>query len=217
MHTFFILMAFASVATDAQGVATIIDGDTIKIGGQKIRLYGIDATESRQVCKRNRQPYDCGREAANKLAAITVNKTVVCKRKATDRYGRMVGICFAGGTELNQWMVQQGLALPYLQYGGARYKPDQQQAIKLKRGLYAGTYQIPWEYRKNKNSPYVVVRSSIPKPRPRLSPQPTAKPSSRITYSSCSEARAAGAAPVYVGTPGYSRELDRDGDGVACE
>jgi hypothetical protein len=36
-------------------------------------------------------------------------------------------------------------------------------------------------------------------------------------YGSCAEARAAGAAPLYAGQPGYSRKLDRDGDGVACE
>lgn len=36
-------------------------------------------------------------------------------------------------------------------------------------------------------------------------------------YANCSEARAAGAAPVRVGEPGYGRHLDRDGDGVGCE
>lgn len=36
-------------------------------------------------------------------------------------------------------------------------------------------------------------------------------------YANCAEARAAGAAPLYAGQPGYSRRLDRDGDGVACE
>lgn len=36
-------------------------------------------------------------------------------------------------------------------------------------------------------------------------------------YANCSAARAAGAAPLYVGSPGYSSDLDRDGDGVACE
>lgn len=36
-------------------------------------------------------------------------------------------------------------------------------------------------------------------------------------YRNCSEARAAGAAPLYRGAPGYSARLDRDGDGVACE
>jgi hypothetical protein len=37
------------------------------------------------------------------------------------------------------------------------------------------------------------------------------------SYANCSEARAAGAAPVRAGDPGYNRKLDRDGDGVGCE
>jgi hypothetical protein len=36
-------------------------------------------------------------------------------------------------------------------------------------------------------------------------------------YANCSAARAAGAAPVYAGEPGYAPHLDRDGDGVGCE
>ncbi len=36
-------------------------------------------------------------------------------------------------------------------------------------------------------------------------------------YRNCAEARAAGAAPIYRGQPGYRKGLDRDGDGVACE
>lgn len=41
--------------------------------------------------------------------------------------------------------------------------------------------------------------------------------SSRREFANCSQARAAGAAPVRVGDPGYGRHLDRDGDGVGCE
>lgn len=41
--------------------------------------------------------------------------------------------------------------------------------------------------------------------------------SGRSSFRNCSEARAAGAAPVYRGDPGYRLHLDRDGDGVGCE
>lgn len=44
-----------------------------------------------------------------------------------------------------------------------------------------------------------------------------AKPSTNVVYNSCAEVKAAGAAPIYKGQPGYSTKLDRDGDGVACE
>ncbi|WP_405752958.1 excalibur calcium-binding domain-containing protein [Streptomyces sp. NBC_00012] len=53
------------------------------------------------------------------------------------------------------------------------------------------------------NTPYGTARS--------------AGPPSRMGYANCSAARAAGAAPVHTGEPGYGRHLDRDGDGVGCE
>ena len=40
---------------------------------------------------------------------------------------------------------------------------------------------------------------------------------SSVSYANCSAVRAAGAAPIRIGEPGYSGRLDRDGDGVACE
>lgn len=46
---------------------------------------------------------------------------------------------------------------------------------------------------------------------------PTGWPTEFVFYRNCAEAKAAGAAPLYRGQPGYSRLLDKDGDGVACE
>ena len=53
-----------------------------------------------------------------------------------------------------------------------------------------------------------------PSPEPPAQPEPAAQ---QAYYSSCREAKAAGAAPLYRGDPGYRSGLDRDGDGVACE
>ncbi|QRQ80362.1 excalibur calcium-binding domain-containing protein [Glutamicibacter protophormiae] len=44
-----------------------------------------------------------------------------------------------------------------------------------------------------------------------------AKASSSTSYANCTAVKNAGAAPIYQGDPGYSRKLDRDGDGVGCE
>lgn len=48
-------------------------------------------------------------------------------------------------------------------------------------------------------------------------PAPTRGGGGEVYYPNCAAARAAGAAPVRVGQPGYGRHLDRDGDGVGCE
>jgi hypothetical protein len=57
---------------------------------------------------------------------------------------------------------------------------------------------------------------SAPSPPP-AQPAPAPAASSDVSYPNCAAARAAGVAPLHVGQPGYSRRLDRDGDGVACE
>lgn len=56
-----------------------------------------------------------------------------------------------------------------------------------------------------------------PKPKPKATPKPTPKSQGSAYYKNCTAVRAAGKAPIYAGEPGYSRKLDRDGDGEACE
>lgn len=56
--------------------------------------------------------------------------------------------------------------------------------------------------------------AAIPDPAPAVAPAPAPAPA---YYANCAAARAAGAAPLYAGSPGYSSKLDRDGDGIACE
>ncbi len=45
------------------GVASVIDGDTIEVPAQRIRLHGIDAPESRQLCRLDGKPWQCGKDA----------------------------------------------------------------------------------------------------------------------------------------------------------
>jgi len=52
---------------------------------------------------------------------------------------------------------------------------------------------------------------------PAPAPAPVPAPAAGVAYANCAAVRAAGAAPIRVGQPGYSRRLDRDGDGVGCE
>ena len=202
--------AAAQVPATVTGIPTVTDGDTLQIRGVKVRLHGINAPESSQTCTRAGKLYGCGREAAFALADLVRNKTVTCTRKDTDRYGRMVGVCSVGGIEINRWLVQQGWALPYLQYGGGIYSSAASQAKRAGKGLYAGTFQNPWDYRKNPGSPPTAgtVRTNTVPPAPATT---------SVTYANCAAVRAAGKAPLLRGQPGYAPKLDRDNDGVACE
>lgn len=49
-----------------------------------------------------------------------------------------------------------------------------------------------------------------------VAPAPAA-PKTEVSYASCAAAKAAGAAPIQSGQPGYSKKLDKDGDGIACD
>jgi endonuclease YncB( thermonuclease family) len=112
-------LSVCASAADLTGRASIIDGDTLEIHGQRIRLFGIDAPESRQTCEANRQTYRCGQQAALALSDHIGQQTVTCEPRDTDRYGRVVAICRAGTEDLNGWMVAQGWAVAYRHYSSA--------------------------------------------------------------------------------------------------
>ena len=56
------LLATPALA-DVTGVVSVINGDTIGVHGRRIRLHGIDAPESRQLCRRDGKPWQCGKDA----------------------------------------------------------------------------------------------------------------------------------------------------------
>lgn len=57
-------LAAGGPAAAQSGRATVIDGDTLEVAGVRVRLWGIDAPESRQTCLRAEPPYPCGQRAA---------------------------------------------------------------------------------------------------------------------------------------------------------
>ncbi|WP_337876673.1 thermonuclease family protein [Elioraea sp.] len=128
------------------GPASVIDGDTIEIERQRIRLHGIDAPESDQVCERDGRPWHCGAEAAAALRARIRGHVLTCREIERDRFGRAVARCRAGGQSVNAWMVREGLAVAYLRYSFA-YLPEQIEAWWHGRGLWAGRFVHPEDHR----------------------------------------------------------------------
>jgi endonuclease YncB( thermonuclease family) len=121
------------------GQASIIDGDTLEIHGTRIRLWGVDAPESNQLCRgEDSLQYRCGAKAANDLDAFIARRPVNCLPISLDRYRRTVATCSVGGTDLGDWLVRRGLALDWPQYSKRKYE-SARDAEQAGRGMWAGS------------------------------------------------------------------------------
>lgn len=136
------------LAADLIGFASVVDGDTIDIHGNHIRLYGIDAPESTQWCLDEiGKRWNCGQKAAFALSDfVGRNATLRCDQKDTDKYGRAVAICYMRGVDVNAWMVLHGHAVAYRRYS-TDYVQEEKEARAAHTGIWAGKFIMPWDWR----------------------------------------------------------------------
>lgn len=133
-----------------QGPATVVDGDTLNIDGVRVRLEGIDAPESAQTCRTAAgKDWSCGTAATRVLERLTAGRDVRCDKTGIDRYGRMLGICYAGGLDLNAEMVRRGFAWAFVRYSAA-YVTQEAEAQLARAGVWAGTAVPAWDFRAGK-------------------------------------------------------------------
>lgn len=136
-----------ALAETLAGVASVVDGDTLEIHGERIRLHGIDAPQSTQPCKKlDGSQWRCGQQAALALADRIDRKTVRCEGAERDRYGHLIAVCYHKGQDLSAWMVHQGWALAHRRYGRS-YISQEQQAKVSRAGIWSGAFIVPWEWR----------------------------------------------------------------------
>lgn len=145
-------LAIAMLATSANastivGSAEVIDGDSMSIGGMSVRLFGIDAPEGQQTCNRDGRSWPCGEAAAGKLRSMVEGKTLICRDRGTDQYGRIVAVCEAGGIELNKAMVAQGWATAFQAYS-QDYVADEIRAKTARLGIWDSEFMLPADFRR---------------------------------------------------------------------
>jgi endonuclease YncB( thermonuclease family) len=149
-------------AADLSGVPRVVDGDTLVIGATKVRLEGIDAPETDQVClNANGVRWTCGFDARNQLAAHIGSRAISCSPNGTDAYKRTLAICSLAGEDLNAWMVQQDWALAYVRYSTA-YRKVEEDARANQRGLWQGAFMAPWDWRHRNNKTVILGTFSVP-------------------------------------------------------
>ena len=130
-----------SLAHAGQRVS-VHDGDTLRVDGQRWRLWGVDAPELDQTC--GRQP--CGEQARDALSDLVAGHVVVCEARGRS-YDRLVGVCSAGGIDLGAAMVRKGWALDYRRFSGGAYNVLESAARTETRGIWSSTFTAPWLWR----------------------------------------------------------------------
>src|SRR6201995_2829555 len=119
-----------SLAADVTGVPKIRDGDEIVIGATRIRLGGIDAPSTDQLCLNTKgERWTCGVAARDELIKHFGTKSWTCHTRTTDRRGRIVARCDVDGEDIQKWMVSSGWALAFTRVSKG-YEADE----KIARG-----------------------------------------------------------------------------------
>lgn len=130
-------------ATEVLAPARVVDGDSLELDGQRVRLVGIDAPELNQICQGQQGDYSCGVKARDHLRTLIGNSTQIkCVGEGDDKYGRLLAECFVGETSLNSTMVRDGWAISYGGFGWI-----ERTAQKEKLGLWAGNFDNPSDWR----------------------------------------------------------------------
>jgi endonuclease YncB( thermonuclease family) len=147
--------ANASELAEIRGrVVAVADGDTLTVldaqrnAQQRVRLQGIDAPEGRQ-------PY--GRRARQYLADLVHQQEVRVSVDKVDRFGRVVGVLYLQDEDINQRMIQSGLAWHLRPYAHEQtrakrraYAAAEQHARRERLGLWADPNPVaPWEFRRD--------------------------------------------------------------------
>lgn len=204
----------AARAEDFSGVARAVDGDSLTVAGRRVRLFGIDAPEYRQTCRIGWSNWACGSDAAAAMRSMIDGRQLDCASVDHDVYGRTVANCRVEGIDLAAAMIDKGLAI-VLDNAPEAYFSRQARSKSGNTGIWASQFDTPATYRA------ANPRTSA-EPVPLVSNRAPARFVSttrvaRTAFRNCAEARAAGAAPVRAGQPGYGPHLDGDGDGIGCE
>lgn len=152
-------------------VVGVVDGDTVKVltadnTQLRVRLYGIDAPESRQ-------PY--GQAAKQHLSGLIFGRDVGLTITGVDLYGRSIGIIILDGTDINLEMIRAGMAWCYRRYcDNPKYIEAEKTAKATKIGLWREPDPVPpWQWRKKKRTsigrPFLLL-VTVFQPRWRFSP-----------------------------------------------
>ncbi len=139
------LLIFSSAYSDQ---VIVTDGDTIRIGDERIRFNGIDAPEIKQTCVYKQIEFKCGEFSKNLLIEKIFNQKVSCIKESKDQYGRTLAECFVGKESLSSYLVREGYAFAYRKYSD-KFILDEEYARIKGNGMWSMDFIFPWDFRKS--------------------------------------------------------------------
>ena len=148
---FIIFFNFSVFSKTINGIALVVDGDTLHIEKNKIRLHGIDAPEIDQTCTIKDKVWNFGIESSLELKKLILDNNISCVVSDIDKYNRYIAECFINNKNINKLMVRNGWAIAY-RYYSLDFVEDEELAKKNKIGLWQGQFQEPYLYRKTKKN-----------------------------------------------------------------
>ncbi|MBR2656326.1 MAG: thermonuclease family protein [Loktanella sp.] len=149
--TLLALMLASAAHANPAGTIRVIDADTIDVGGDRVRLFGLDAPEIGQPCVLGGQTIDCGRWVSDLVKARFEGRNARCTTRDIDRYGRQVATCDVDGVDMGSVIVTEGWAIAYRRYSEI-YDLDEKAAAVAGRGLWAAAMDDPEAYRAASNA-----------------------------------------------------------------
>ena len=169
----FIASAGSAHGQTVTGPAEVVDGDTIRMTGTRIRLFGIDAPESNQTCNRVDGTWNCGAEATDVLNRMVGRQMVECVGRDTDDYDRLVATCSVNGLDVARAMVDAGMATALANYSDA-YVEAEARAKKFKLGIWGSEFQSPaaWRAARRLRRAAAARRQKADRPLPQQFPGP---------------------------------------------
>ena len=145
-----LLGSLPATAEPLGGQARALDGSTLALGDATVRLWGIDVPDPEQTCHHpDGAAWPCGKLAQLALRVLTKDQPVTCASKGADREGRQTATCaLDGGSDLGSMLVSLGYAIDWPGTSGGFYQHEQSLAREARRGLWSGTFDLPWDWRR---------------------------------------------------------------------
>jgi endonuclease YncB( thermonuclease family) len=146
-------LTFAGHAEALSGRASVIDGDSIVILGERIRILDIDAPESAQFCFKKSEAFEdsawhCGREAALALSDWLGQQIVTCDTTGRGVRKGWLARCTAAGQDIAEWLAANGWAVPYRNCKCDSVRDASHDARAAQLGIWSSAFTPPWEWRK---------------------------------------------------------------------